>query len=134
MAKIGPYPRARRASRLWYNTIVFPFSSGRKGKRPLARKISSGHTCFFAVRFRSGSKFTNCPSPNSGRNLFGARLNLSPLGDNLPMKFILISLLLAVAVHTSKAGPGYPNPSPPHRPIGHFCAHKLPLVRVADSQ
>lgn len=35
MAKIGPYPRARRASRLWYNTVIFAFCSGRKGKRPL---------------------------------------------------------------------------------------------------
>jgi hypothetical protein len=35
MAKIGPYPRARRASRLWHNTVIFAFCSGRKGKRPV---------------------------------------------------------------------------------------------------
>src|SRR6267143_598429 len=39
MAKIGPYPRARRASRLWYNTVFFAFCSGRKGKRrPVLRE------------------------------------------------------------------------------------------------
>src|SRR2546430_10506029 len=35
MAKIGPYPRARRASRLWYSTVIFALCSGRQGKRPL---------------------------------------------------------------------------------------------------
>src|SRR5260221_11090687 len=40
MAKIGPYPRARRASRLWYNTVIFAFCSGRKGrKRPAGRSL-----------------------------------------------------------------------------------------------
>ena len=48
MAKIGPYPKARRASRLWYNTVIFAFCSGRKGKRPLdAGKCN--RTAAFAV-------------------------------------------------------------------------------------
>jgi len=63
MVKIDPYPRARRASWLWYNTVIFAFCSGRKGKRPLgAGKCNP--TAPFAVtpRMPKGT-LTNSPDP-----------------------------------------------------------------------
>jgi len=50
MAKIGPYPRARRASRLWYNTVIFAFCSGRKGKEPLGESKAGDSKAGVPVR------------------------------------------------------------------------------------
>src|SRR5260370_24896150 len=93
MAKIGPYPRARRASRLWYNTIIFPFSSGRKGKRPLGRKIPVG----FALRcYRSYPTRIDAPFDfrvPTGRR-YHARTNDSGLvADTTPVLFVACQIL-----------------------------------------
>jgi hypothetical protein len=66
MVKIGPYPRARRASRLWYNTVIFAFCSGRKGKRPLGAGKCNPTAPFavtprmpsyqLTIRFKAGRK------------------------------------------------------------------------------